>query len=230
MIVASILLALAVDAAWARYQDGRTEETEILRLKEEMTGILPRIEYDARGLESLEAHVEGLLERLREAPDGAVLSLPDSLLVSLVFVPSWAGIGPPALDALVESGRLSLITDRAVREAIIRWSNRSAAALSYQEVARGHYRDRVLPVLGEQIELEMILDYRNPDEASVAGFPWERAVATTGARNTRALRNLVVTHLLHLQTASFAAGSAEDALVRLIDALEAAGGGSSSVP
>ncbi len=229
MIVASILLALAVDATWARYQEDRTEATEILRLEEEMTWILPRVQYDARGLESLEAHVTGLLGRLREAPDGAVVTIPDSLLVALVFVPSRGG-GPPALDALVESGRLSLITDRAVREGIIRWSNRSAAALAYQDIARGHYRDRVLSVLGEQSELEMILAYRQPDQASGSDFPWEQARSTTDIRNTRELRNLVVTHLLHLQTARFAAGSAEGALVTLIDALDAAGGGSSSVP
>lgn len=119
-IVASILLAFAIDAWWQDRQV-RQEEQEILRgLKEEFDSIRNDLSGDRashlEGLESLEnllvAVDEGSLEEFRRVLDATLVEM---------MSPGTSDLGNGTLDALLSSGRMEILHSRKLRAQLASW-------------------------------------------------------------------------------------------------------------
>jgi len=120
VIVASILLAFAIDAWWDERQE-RTEETEILLgLKSEFSRYRDDLE------KSIEYHAvsrlltEELMAATRRGVWGSESLSIDNALVSLSD-PKSLDFGGGVLDALISAGRLEIISDSALRMKLASW-------------------------------------------------------------------------------------------------------------
>jgi hypothetical protein len=114
--VVSILLAFGIDAWWDGRQE-RDEEREILLgLQAEFVDLHARLvglaEFNRQGIRRLEQFLSDTMPRLEARDVDAAL-----YAATIVNVLDQGG----ALDALLASGRLELIQDRALRDRLAKW-------------------------------------------------------------------------------------------------------------
>ncbi len=225
-IVASILLAFALDASWDNHTARREETEELRRLEAEIKANVERFEAEIVGQESLLEHTDSLLGILeRNAGASARVTVDNGLLLSLLFAPV---VEPErsALDALVSSGGIQLISDRQVRERIAILSAQFADAQTQHTRARDLYMDRVLPYLSEHTEMTGLLRARRIDVAELrlrGGFPWTNAEGRTTLANTMELRNLVAQQRLFSGEALRASRETVEVLSNSLSVVAAAG-------
>lgn len=119
-IVASILLAFAVDAWWENRQIRVEEQQILLGLNEEFLSIrevLTRhIAFHLKDVQSL----EDILIAIEDGPSKDVGALVEFALLEMVS-PSTTDIGNGTLDALLSSGRLEILTSRSLRAKLVGW-------------------------------------------------------------------------------------------------------------
>jgi len=118
-IVASILLAFAVDALWAGHVDRRLQVEELGRLYDEFSEVRELLNEETRE-EKLSA-VAQLLQMLQEHDDrNEVLMVPNETLRLTI---AWGNfdIATPVLDGIILSGRLDRIDSQRVVVAITSW-------------------------------------------------------------------------------------------------------------
>jgi hypothetical protein len=120
MIVASILVAFALDASWANYQEDRVEQRILRELQEEMDSARTRIEASLAELKSVLTSTHAMIEHLGPdtipmTPAEAEALLKAMLDLNTLEVPS------SVLDSVVSSGQLGLISDVALRRALAEW-------------------------------------------------------------------------------------------------------------
>jgi len=149
VIVGSILLAFGVDAWWSEVQDREAEQQALAGLASDFTANAERIRTTIRVHEAAEALVRDL-GKMSEVQLSAVP--PDSvrLYVTAQAVPMSFDPQDGTLDAIIASGRLELITDTRLREALVEW--KSLVEDAEEEVAElrewSHEARRLQSLLG----------------------------------------------------------------------------------
>lgn len=122
LIVTSILLAFAIDAGWARLQL-RTEEAEALvALDAEFTANLRQVNA------VIDRHEAGLefARMLVEMPDDSIVVLPQVTISALMLATANPASFDPVLGttaALVGAGKLGVLRDSRLREALTSFEN-----------------------------------------------------------------------------------------------------------
>ena len=122
VIVVSILLAFAIDAAWAQRQL-RTEEREALvALEAEFTANLQQVNS------VIDVHVANRehVRRLVELPDDSVAALPQMTVSQIMLATGGLTTFDPVLgttDALMGAGKLGVLQDSRLREALTTFDN-----------------------------------------------------------------------------------------------------------
>ena len=149
LIVASILLAFALDSWWDERKE-RVEEAEILHgLEEEF--FLNRSKLDYR-IEQHMQDLEGMAALLAAANrgywDSADMSV-DEAIASLIAPPT-TDLGNGVLDALISSGRIELLTNRELRSRLATWEGVFAEVRDDEEMSRDFVFERVIPYLVEK--------------------------------------------------------------------------------
>ena len=125
MIVASILLAFAIDAWWGGVKD-RATESEIL------VGLEAEFERHVAELERREARSERFVDRLTalltlhagapelpELPELPEVPVLDTMLLAAIYTPTWDPGG--GVNALQASGRIELIRNPDLRDRLAEW-------------------------------------------------------------------------------------------------------------
>lgn len=226
-IVASILLAFGLDAAWDRHTERREEVEELSRLEAELGANIERFAAEIVGQESLIEHADSLLAILEARADvGGPTTVDDGLLLALLFAPI---VEPDraALDALVSSGRIQLISDRRIREGVASLSARFVDVQAQHARARDFYMDPILPHLSAHADITGLLRSRRIDAERLrreGGFPWTRAGGRTTVPNTVELRNLVAQQRLFAGEALRASREMVDFLEAFLSAVQASTG------
>ena len=142
LIVLSILLAFWIDAWWSQ-RGQRIEEHEILvGLEAEFTDVKDRLEYwAARNQRSMD-----YINQFLSGPDPET----DLQVVEYAFgSASLANILDQggAVDALIMSGRLEMISDRELRTRLIKWPDWMDDITSNDRSARRFAVDQIQPYL-----------------------------------------------------------------------------------
>ena len=118
-IMASILLAFAVDAWWAEHVDRRSQVEELGRLYDEFIQVRELLHEETRE-EKVTAAVQ-MLQMLQEHVDRSeLLALPTETLNDVL---SWGNfdVATPVLDGIILSGRLDRMESQRVVAAITTW-------------------------------------------------------------------------------------------------------------
>ncbi len=158
-IVASILIAFAIDAWWQSELEEGEEHQILISLQDEFQAHRATLERKEADWTKRKQSIERLLQAMHsgEMPPPAVM---DTLLDDLTYPSTWDP-GSGARDALIASGRLELIDNLDLRNRLSAWEG------TVDEV-----RDN------EQSARDMILTILNPFIAE-HGVPMDRLLATT---------------------------------------------------
>jgi len=181
LIVASILLAFALDSWWQDRKDAHEEVQLLQGLQEEFTQNRQTLEYylefNQRGIQQLTvltaAASSGYWEQGPVSPDKAMEGL---------VIPPTSDLGSGVLSTLITSGRLDLLRDQVLRNKLAAWNGIYGELQDDELLARQFVFDTVLPYL-----VEMGVPLRGP-LASAGQWPTQaRETDTDPARYQRLL-------------------------------------------
>ena len=161
-IVASILLAFAIDAWWAELQDRRAESEILSRLHDEFTQNRDGIGANGTQSRVQVASVElfSLLEANRNRDEPLVIH--NALISESIITPTVDPI-TPVLDGLILSGRLDVIRDEDVLTAITNWQRRVKNVAEFEVKAGEFARSQIIPTLARKGYMGRAYREQNPD-------------------------------------------------------------------
>lgn len=144
LIVASILLAFALDSWWDERKD-RVEEQEILQgLQEEFR--LNRASLETRLARHLRE--QGEMEKLLAATRAGAWTADDLTVdaaIASMLTPPTTDLGNGVLDALISGGRMERLTNRALRAKLAAWRGVMEEVSDDEVMNRDFVFERVLP-------------------------------------------------------------------------------------
>ncbi len=168
-IVASILLAFAIDAWWENRQD-RADELLILRaLKAEFQENAQVLPLFIRSHSNAAASAAALIEGLRKVDQKSLAVVRDS---DVLFVTTHSSFDPSsgAFDAMLQSGTLRFVQNPAVRETLASWPGTVEEATENEYQLRTIWGPRLNEILMRQVDfalLEDLWDCYDPDTGKV---------------------------------------------------------------
>ena len=157
VIITSILLAFGIDAWWDTRQE-RVEESEILAgLHREFAGnrdaLVRRIEQHGTMLAAFSAILASVDEGEWTSTEWAV----DDAIGQLLSPPT-SDLGNGVRDALVQAGRLEILSDAVLRERLAEWPGFYEEVLDDEVFSREMVLDQVVPFLLRQgLDLSAVL-------------------------------------------------------------------------
>ena len=145
VIVASILLALAVQAWWEDRQERSHEAVYLRALGEELRASRGRLERVQEGF----ARTQHFHERLVAQFPGQELAQPDSIMLWLSSLSFPGRFNPPTAvrDDLASSGSIRLIRDDELRLSIARYESLLRDFQSSSDQAWATWSERIQPFL-----------------------------------------------------------------------------------
>ena len=118
-IVASILLAFAIDAWWSAQQDRADEAVIIAALKSEFSGIQSELANNQTQAYAMQDSARRLLDHSRNPTSEVSDEQIDFWLNDTTW--SFGGGDSPVIESLVLGGRLSLLSNRELRSLLVKW-------------------------------------------------------------------------------------------------------------
>jgi len=164
VIVASILLAFALDAWW----DARSQRADLL---EDLASVTEEVQAnrDALALETLfhetaVSSIDDLVARIDTAGEAAWLTLPDTIVSFAIVFPPIVDVSTGALDALVVNGDLARVRDARLQRILGDLGAQFADVVDGELGARRLATEELVPLFWDTPELESALgrsvDYR----------------------------------------------------------------------
>lgn len=166
VIVGSILLAFVIDAWWEERQERIAEHAELTRLHAELVSNREAIDRGSRETSNTQRNIAAALrisKHLEEmTEDGAeVISLSNAELGGLLGTPTLE-LETSVFDSLIRSGRLEIVGNPSIVEAIGRWDSLHKNAQETQRDGRVFVQDRLLPAITENNNLQQVLLNQGP--------------------------------------------------------------------
>jgi hypothetical protein len=146
VIVASILIAFALDAWWDRAQESAAEQAILNDLIEQFEATRVNLADQRRVHLAGVAAVDRMLDRFGKAPPDGTVAFPDSTIMRLYTIPTFDR-REYRLESLIQSGRLEVIENPELRDGLARWPGVVAEMLEHQLAARSIYQELVVPHL-----------------------------------------------------------------------------------
>ncbi len=148
VIISSILLAFAIDAAWEINRQ-RHEETEILDgLQREFEGYRDYIKGTLVRHTEMMSAMEAILVSI-EAGSWSSSELSLDQAIGKTLLPPTSDLRFGFRDALAQSGRLELIRDRPLREKLANWPRYYDELSDDEEIGRKMVLENLIPHLAE---------------------------------------------------------------------------------
>ena len=171
-IVASILLAFAIDAWWDSRSAALQEQALLLALSDDFDAAENMLKSVKRmhvvTAESGEKLISlGEADKIPEADRDGI-----DLLIGMHF--ARAIFSPPmgTVESVMGSGRIDLIANQELLAELTQWSSVVSRLQILEIEAREHFYDRIYPYLAERLNLKD-LDKGYPQ--FLESFPWEQA-------------------------------------------------------
>lgn len=207
VIVVSILLAFAIDAWWETHHDRQEQQRILVGLKEELESNLDRVEmelsYRHSVIESIRTIFDASLGKI-ELEQGQI----DRLIGDVTW---WTNVeySRGVVDGLVRGGKLSIIENKELRDAISALPNR------YDVIRESERNDQtttstiVVPYLNRKASLTQIANTMASGRPGTGDTPTPPAYPVIHIRDHRELIKdtyflgiLVQEHWNHLETIS----------------------------
>ena len=152
-IVASILLAFAIDAWWADRETEQWQLTQLRAIRDEFTANFEGLEDIVRTHDSNAKILESLIAQMQGGDDETLLTVSNTALAPLV---GWrtSDISTGTLDALLSSGKLADIDNSMLRRALAAWPSEVDDAQEDESLARDFVDNVIAPALLGQGILE----------------------------------------------------------------------------
>jgi len=153
-IVASILLAFAIDAWWADREIDRWQSAQLRALHDEFSVNLQSLNEVVQDNDSTARHLESFITQIRDANDMTQITVSDAGLVALI---NWrtSDISTGTLDALLSSGKLAEIDNSAIRQSLAAWPSEVGDAQEDENLARDYVENVLVQSLLGQGILEL---------------------------------------------------------------------------
>ena len=152
VIVASILVAFALDASWANYQESKVEQKVLRELEKELESAKARIEFSMTELEGVIEASSELINSLGK--DTAILSSDAAQdLVNRVVNINTLEVPTSVLDSIVASGQVRLISNSELRESLAEWPALIADVRENHEWHRAETDDFLIPYLARYVSI-----------------------------------------------------------------------------
>lgn len=216
VIVASILLAFALDAWWQDRGEARIEQDMLAALQSELDGALYLLD---KQLEAHAAHAQATLalaDKLFAEGDGSTVPVDDQVFVHLLNNPTF---DPPSgiAGALLASGQTSVLTNAELRAALGRWP--AAVADGYEDQAMLlETGSRYLAPLLQRSVVSMRNAYAaNADQESRRRFRAGKAGTEAMVTASPELWNALYARHARITVAMADLGRTREQLVELID-------------
>lgn len=197
IIVSSILLAIALDAWWDEFQEGRQAERLRVALLSEFEAAGEEIGFSLSRNERIIASADSLLVMMREDQPVRVSA---GTVGALLLTPT-TDVRRGTLDALIASGRLEILRGSGLQSLLADWPAELQDVREEELAARSFVHEQFIPFLGRVTDAHAAFDWRLA-ERRVAEARRQGAVATdlvvTGEIElppSPELRSLVMTRL-----------------------------------
>lgn len=120
VIVASILVAFALDASWASYQESKVEQRVLVELRDEFQSAKARVEVSVAELETV---IEASLDLVGALGKDPIALSPEVAqdIVNRALTFNTLEVPTSVVDSIVASGQVRLISNRELREALAEW-------------------------------------------------------------------------------------------------------------
>ena len=159
VIVASILLAFALDTWWDATKERREERAALESLHEEFEGARDQLAFYLAAHGRIGKAAAGLADLVRRgrAAGAPTVAVPDTAL-ALVYVPPTFNPMLGTLDGLLASGRLGLLRDPELRRSLAAWEGRLREGTEEEDKAVDFVFHQMDPVLRSRADVSGALE------------------------------------------------------------------------
>ncbi len=150
-IVASILLAFAIDAWWSDREIDQWQTAQLRALRDEFSANLKSLDIIVQTHDSTVRSLESLIAQIRDTNDTIQVTVSDAALVALI---AWrtSDISTGTLDSLLSSGKLAEIDNSDIRQSLAVWPSEVGDAQEDEILARDFVQNVVVQsLLGQGI-------------------------------------------------------------------------------
>ena len=189
VIVASILLAFAIDAGWDEVREREQEQRLLAQLSDELALFIDNLGPNSRLLSGrVETNIEQLLALVHESENVA----DDEWMTSLGFLPRAYEFtaATPVIDLLTADGGLQLISDPAIREELSNVSSFLGVVNRFETLQGNFIANEMIPWLNRNVDRYAIALRMKPDWAD--DRPTSRFGTEVDAVRTREFSNLLM--------------------------------------
>jgi hypothetical protein len=159
-IVASILLAFAIDAWWDDRKESNSQSAELARIHAELSVVREQLNLEPRGRAN--SAVAQLLQMIQDHVDRTTpLEVPNELLGNII---AWGNfdVVTPVLDGVVLSGRLDAFESERVVTAITEWRLAISEIIVNEMQSREIVQKQLLPALFQRGNMAAMLARADP--------------------------------------------------------------------
>ncbi len=158
-IVASILLAFAIDAWWQRRAELEQADALVVSLYADFQASQAHLERWLAGNRRIHGATTELLDHISSAERGEEISVPIELIVGTLGAPTYSPTDS-TLDAAVSSGHIELIEDSEIRSILALWRQQLADTSEDELLIREIVVHQLVPELSEQVRLAEAFDFK----------------------------------------------------------------------
>ena len=219
LIVASILVAFAIDAWWDSRSDRKEEEALLIALAQDFDEASAEFDKSksvqlliARAGEQLITYSEdgNVPEKERERFD---------LLVSQHFARSTFDSPTGTVDSAIGSGKINLLSNQRLVAELTQWSAVVDEVRQLQTDARTHFYERIYPYLASRYDLE---DMDKGYPQFVDNFPWQQDASDAYNLVTeREFMSIIYMHWVLSTNILTALDAVEEAIANIRDLIDA---------
>ncbi len=172
VIVASILVAFALDASWANYQESKVERRVLGELQEEFKSAKSRIEFSIAELTAvIDASVElaSFLgkDALAQSPEDALELINRVLLLNTLEVPT------SVVDSIVASGQVRLISNSELRKTLAEWPAFIADVRENHDWHRVETDEFLIPYLSNYFSIRDAMNLDGSQKLAPGSFDYD---------------------------------------------------------
>jgi hypothetical protein len=176
-IVASILLAFAIDAWWQNRNERQQAAVLAHQLRADFEASQAHLTDWRRGTEGIHRRTGELLALVKAAEVGEIISVPGGLIVAAIGAPTYSPTDS-AMQIASATGQLGILDDDELHNALARWRQLLADTSEDELLIREIVVSQLVPALSQQARLGQAFEFENIT-AQFAGQPLDKIDTVT---------------------------------------------------